>query len=132
MTGRLEKQVQNLVMLAVAKIGTIIFRVNTGQAWGGSRVIPQKGNRVLIEDAMPIQMGLTKGGSDLIGWTPVEITPEMVGRKVAVFTAIECKREKGGRLSTEQGRFLRRVRDDGGIAGVANSPEAAVAIIERG
>ncbi|KKL44805.1 hypothetical protein LCGC14_2362030, partial [marine sediment metagenome] len=78
-----------------------------------------------------ISMGLTKGSSDLIGWTPVEITPAMVGSTAAVFTAIEVKRSKGGVTTTEQKRFIKRVKQAGGIAGVAASAEAAVDIIGR-
>ena len=36
-----------------------------------------------------VQFGLAKGSSDLIGFKTVEITPEMVGEKVAVFCSIE-------------------------------------------
>lgn len=53
------------------------------------------------------------GGSDLIGWTSVEITPEMVGQKVAVFTAIEVKTGKV-RVSPAQKNFLQQVQAAGG------------------
>jgi len=68
------------------------------------------------------------GTPDLIGWTQVEITPDMVGRKVAIFTAIECK-SKSGRVTPEQLNFIQRVKDADGIAGIARSPEEALDII---
>lgn len=54
------------------------------------------------------------GSSDLIGWRSVIITPDMVGKKVAVFVACEVKTEKG-RLSETQEKFINNVRAAGGI-----------------
>lgn len=31
--------------------------------------------------------------ADLIGWKTITITPDMVGKQVAVFLSVECKRE---------------------------------------
>jgi hypothetical protein len=62
-----------------------------------------------------IKYGLCKGSSDLIGWTSLEITPDMVGKKIAIFTAVELK-TKNVKLSTEQRNFLQQVTDAGGIA----------------
>ena len=60
------------------------------------------------------------GGSDLIGPTTITITPEMVGRQVAVFTACEVKRP-GAKPTEEQTAFLSMVHSRGGIACVATS-----------
>lgn len=91
---------------------------------------------VHILAARPIALGFsypnTKpvvGACDLPGWTEVVITPEMVGCKVAVFTSIETKRTKGGETSDDQSKWMAAVQRAGGIAGVANSPEAAVDIV---
>lgn len=75
-----------------------------------------------------VKFGLCKGSSDLIGWTTIEIRPEMVGRTVAVFTAIEVK-SATGRASKEQKNFIKRIHDCGGIAGVARSLDDAESII---
>ena len=53
------------------------------------------------------------GGSDLIGWTSVVITPEMVGKKIAVFTAIEVKTGKV-QVSDAQKNFIEQVNKAGG------------------
>ncbi len=67
------------------------------------------------------------GGSDLIGWTPIVITPDMVGRTVAVFTAAEVK-VPGGNPTIEQALFVKSVKDAGGIAGVVHSTEETLAL----
>lgn len=68
------------------------------------------------------------GGSDLIGWTKVTVTPEMVGQTLAVFTAVETKTATG-RVTPEQERFLQAVAGSGGRSGVARSVADAAGII---
>lgn len=62
------------------------------------------------------------GGSDLIGYRIITITPDMVGRTVAVFTAIEAK-VKGGDKSENQKQFIEAVGGNGGIALFATNIE---------
>lgn len=70
------------------------------------------------------------GSSDAIGLHCITITPEMVGRHVAVFVAIEAKDQ--ARLTPAQRNFLTVVHQAGGIAGVAHSVEEAQQILDRG
>ena len=70
------------------------------------------------------------GGSDLIGWTPVLITHDMVGGMLGVFTAIEVKAPKG-RPTEAQLNFIRQVQLGGGIAGIARSTQDALALLTR-
>jgi hypothetical protein len=70
------------------------------------------------------------GTSDTIGLHSVTITPDMVGRQIAVFTAIEVKDQ--GRLTPQQRAFLLNVHRMGGIAGCARSVDDARAILNRG
>ncbi len=116
------------IELALGKLPHVkIFRNNVGMGWiGKSKNI--NGN-VIIADARALHAGLCEGSSDLIGWTTVEITPDMVGKKIAVFTAIEVKAE-GGRVSPKQRNFLDVVKQSGGIAGIASSPEGALHFID--
>jgi hypothetical protein len=68
------------------------------------------------------RFGLCVGSSDLIGWTTRTITPDMVGQRVAVFTAIEVK-TLTGRTTPAQEHFLETVHRAGGIAIVARSED---------
>ena len=101
-----EQQIQQHIRLACGTGDTRLFRNNTGT----------------LKDAngRPVQFGLCKGSSDLIGWKRVTITPEMVGTQVAVFLSIEVKAATG-RLRHEQQQWLDAVQAAGGIAGVARS-----------
>lgn len=98
--------------------------------WTGKAVKVDE-NRMMIENARPLHAGLIKGSSDLIGWTTKVITPDMLGKKVAIFTAIEVKKP-GGRATKEQQNFVDQVKISGGIAGIAKDEETAKAIITKG
>lgn len=134
----LEGSVQRDVWLSLGDTSTL-FRLNTGKGWisnlGPKGVHRLKDGSVHIEAPRPIALGFglvtgnpVVGACDLPGWTEVVITPEMVGQKIAVFTSIETKRSEGGRVSPEQRNWMEQVVRAGGIAGVANSPDAARAI----
>ena len=75
-----------------------------------------------------IRYGLGNGSSDLIGWKSVQVTEDMVGKKIAVFTAIEVKTETGV-VSDDQEDFIKDVTNAGGIGIVAKSLEEAEAIL---
>ncbi len=79
-------------------------------------------------DGRFVRFGLCPGSSDLIGLTPVVVTPDMVGQVVAVFSAVEVKTPRG-RVTDEQQKFLDFVQRSGGRAGVARSVEDALKII---
>ena len=72
----------------------------------------------------PVQFGLARGSADLIGWRTITITPEMVGQRLAVFTSIEVKTERG-RVRPEQHAWLSTVQQSVGIAGIARSVQDA-------
>ena len=109
-----EAKIQQEIRLAVSDAGARTFRNNVGQ--------------FKAENGRMVSFGLCKGSSDLIGWKTVEITQEMVGKKVAVFLAIECKSFKG-KPTADQLNFIRVVRESGGLAGVAKSADQAVEVI---
>ena len=68
------------------------------------------------------------GGADTVGWTTKVVTPDMVGMRVAVFTAVEFK-APGGSTTPEQDAFIKAVCDAGGLAGVARCTEDVMDII---
>lgn len=68
------------------------------------------------------------GGSDLIGYRRVTVTPEMVGTEVPVFAAIEVKTAKG-RATEQQKAFIEHIQNAGGLAGVARSVDEANSIL---
>ena len=79
-----EHDIQNKIVLSVQKAGSTMFRNNVGYA---QKTDPNTGKSYWI------RFGLCEGSSDLIGITPVKITPGMIGKTVGVFTAIEVKKD---------------------------------------
>ena len=125
-----ETNLQNQIRVGIQEqIGSNIrtYRNNTGEAWQGKSSRTSLGH-VVIEDPQRVKYGLKKGSSDLIGIYQIEITPEMVGKKIGIFTAIEIKTEKGV-VSKEQKDFINTITKLGGIAGTARSVEDAVGLI---
>ena len=76
------------------------------------------------------KFGLAVGSGDLIGYRRVTITPEMVGRDVAVFLSCEVKTEKGA-IREEQFRWAAHINSVGGIAVIARSLDAARAELDK-
>ena len=115
-----EKQIINEVLVSASKRGWRLFRNNTAKAWAGKifrspmacsvRLEPSD---VVVRNAYPIDAGLCKGSSDLIGWKSVIVTQDMVGKKIAIFTAIEVKYGLT-RTTEEQQNFVDQVNLAGG------------------
>lgn len=124
-----ETGIQNDIRKAVAKAGAVTFRNTTAQGWAG-KVVDRGHGYATIANPSPLIAGLCVGSADVIGWKSVEITPEMVGQKVAVFVALEIKTPVG-EASEEQMRFVGAVRKAGGIAGFPTSPEEAIELLSR-
>lgn len=103
-----EAQILQRCRLKASECGAIVFRNNSGS-------LQDKNGRW-------VQFGLCTGSSDLIGWVPVTITQDMVGKKFARFLAIECK-TKTGKPTLEQTQFLELVTKHGGIAGLVRDPD---------
>jgi len=97
-----ESVVLKRVMLTASKLKCRLMRNNRGMFY--------------TMDGRKVMAGLSAAGSsDLIGWHRITVTPEMVGREIAVFLAVEVKR-KGGRSSDDQDKFIEIVNESGGIA----------------
>lgn len=105
---RTEANILQAVRLYASKLGLRLFRNNVGL--------------FTTNTGRKVRTGLCKGSSDLIGWTPITITQDMLGKTVAVFTAVECKTEKG-RASKEQLNFIEQVKANGGFAVIARGEQ---------
>jgi len=114
-SGSNEASVQNKIRLAFGNGDTRLFRNNTG-------ALTDIHGRL-------VTFGLCRGSSDLIGFRSIEITPEMVGKKLAVFTAIEVKDK--GKATKDQNNFLQLIKNAGGFSGVARSVKDAALILKK-
>ena len=124
-----ESNIQREIMCAVSQLGTRVFRNNVGKAWIGQSSRLESGD-VLIRNPRRFHAGLCEGSSDLIGWHPLLITEEHIGKTLAVFTGIEVK-TKTGRLRPAQAKFVSNVTRSGGICFVARSVDDAVANLDE-
>lgn len=112
-----EQAIQQRIRLELSRGPVRLWRNNTGA----------------LRDARGqlIRFGLCEGSSDLIGYRTVTITPDMVGQRLAVFTAVEVKTATG-RLTPQQQTFIDHVRAAGGVAGVARTVGDAAALLRFG
>ena len=102
----------------------IVKEIQVGLAGKGVRLFRNNTGGLFDKAGRFVRFGLVKGGSDLVGGTPVKITPEMIGRVLFVLTAVEVKRP-GKKPTPEQVSFIDMVQSSGGIAFVAHSLDEA-------
>lgn len=105
----------------------VLYRNNTGIGWAGTFMGRDGAGNVVLKNARPLHAGLCTGSSDAIGWANVIVTPEMLGRSLAVFLAVEAKSRRGA-TSADQIRFLHNVNRARGIGIVLRDGES---IVER-
>lgn len=114
--GKIETPIQNKILKDLGgRQDTRLFRNNRGAA--------------RARDGSLVKYGVAPGGSDLIGWRVLTVTPDMIGDRVAVFVAIEVK-GPAGRPSENQRNFIDQVKAAGGLAGVAKSTSDALKILD--
>lgn len=103
------------LLIRASALGARLFRNQVGQYRLARPDCPrcQQTGRIL-------RSGLCVGSSDTVGWVPVTIRPEHVGRTLAVFVAIETKSLRGV-LSDEQRQFLAVAESHGAVTCVARS-----------
>jgi len=113
-----------------------------------ARLFRNNSGVLMNEVGVPVRFGLGNESSkfnkqfktgDFVGWFPVTITPEMVGKTVAVFANIEAK-ALGFKIKSvypiksreyAQNKFNNLVEDNGGIAGFASNWEDVDVIMQR-
>lgn len=129
-----EGDVMRLLQRVASSLGARLFRQNTGQGWvgrvergyPGKRVTLNPGD-VVLRNARPFHAGF-EGLSDLGGWSPLEISADMVGSTVAIYTQAEIK--AGTRPTKEQLAWIEAVQKAGGRAGVARDERELAAILD--
>lgn len=121
-----EAKAKDNVLLRANQWNARLFKNNSGVAFD--------------KNGRPVYFGLgnerKKKANDIrtaddIGWTEVTITPEMVGKKIAVFTCIDSKKlgfvvknnYTEGTTEYGQNKFFEIVKNANGIAGFASCPE---------
>src|SRR6185312_4060269 len=133
-----ENTVVRTIWLAIGMMSRV-FRLHSGVGWVPTRGTVYRLDKgdVIVPGGRPMPFGFgtpsgepVSGPGDLIGWTTITITPDMVGCDIAVFTDIEVKLHEKAKKRAAQKTFIERVREAGGIAGFAHTPEMAVEIVK--
>lgn len=120
---------RKILLATSAQTPAKLFRNNVGQGWVGKHTRLDDGS-VLIANPRPLHAGLHNGSGDLIGWTPVTVTPDMVGQTLAVFTSLEVKTtRRNSRPNADQKHWRDTVRAAGGIADIVRGPDDAVSAL---
>jgi hypothetical protein len=137
----LEHGIQQQIFLTLGSLKDVrVFRNNVGVAYSGQELkdyslLSRIKNLflspvrfIVLLNHRVIKYGLQVGSGDLIGWKSIEITPDMVGQKVAVFLSVEIKSNKG-KATEEQINWAQVVRASGGIAGIVRSTSEAISLV---
>ena len=114
-----ENQIANKLIALRPMMFRNSFSVKVGEHWEGGR---------LVEGHWQT-FNIFKGSGDYLGWTTIVVKPEMVGKKIAVFTSCEIKTERD-KLSDSQRKWNRRVLTDGGIAEVWQARGEEVIVLQ--
>lgn len=96
----------------------------------GLRLFRQNVGALKDEHGRIVRFGLHPGSADLIGWKSIQITPDMVGKTVALFVSIEVKTPTGT-VKTDQANWQAQVEEAGGIAIIARSEADALAGLQN-
>jgi hypothetical protein len=125
-----ESTIQQHIQIAAMNYGCNLMRNNNGAA-------QDKTGRLIRFGLGHISPNQQIKSSDLIGITKIVITPDMVGKTIGVFTAIEVKKEdwnpnkKLDDHEIKQLNFLNFVTSMGGISAFANSVDNLKLIFRR-
>ena len=106
--GKQARKIENEI-LANLPPNKRLFKINAGMGWVG-KIVKHTGDTIILKNPRPLHAAPT-GWFDLSGWRSIEITPDMVGKKIAVFCGVEVK-AGSDRLSKAQkslGRILEKM-----------------------
>ena len=114
-----ETELQALILRAAgSKPHVRLFRNQVGEGYVGKALRDPEG--VFLSDARHVRMGLFPGSGDLIGWRTINITSEMIGRRIAQFISIEVKTPTG-KIRPDQRNWADQINAAGGLAIIARS-----------
>lgn len=118
-----ESEVQDQITLHAPYVNSLLLRNNSGAFKDETGRLVRFGLGNVSKKAND-----TMKSSDLIGVTEVTITPEMVGKKVAIFTAIEVKSPHYKPTPKDQRyiaqcNFINLVNSRGGIGAVCKTKQ---------
>ncbi len=74
---------------------------------------------IVISQARPFH-GMPEGTADLIGFEVKKVTPEMLGKDIAIFKAVEVK-TKNIPITKKQQLYINMVNKAGGIGLILNA-----------
>lgn len=89
-----------------------LFKTDAGASYQGE-VVKHNGNILILKNPRKL-CGLPPGWPDLTGFESITITPEMVGKKIAVFVGEEIK-AGSDTMKPAQKKFQKLIENFGGI-----------------
>lgn len=114
-----ESELQALILRAAgSKHHVRLFRNQVGEGYVGKALRDPEG--VFLSDARHVRMGLFPGSGDLIGWRTINITSEMIGRRIAQFISVEVKTPTG-KIRPDQRNWMEQINAAGGMAIIARA-----------
>lgn len=125
-----EKSISNHIKLEASKHGVSIFNNPVGLAWVGRFLRNNKDGTITLSGASRVGFGLMPGSADLIGYYPVKITQEHVGKTLGIFVSFEVKRP-GNRPTDAQITWHQNAKAAGCIAEVLTAPEQVLPALEK-
>ena len=127
----MEKTPENESKVAFERLITKLPRVKLfsnlrGNFYAG-KLIKHNGSSVVLGFARRLKAGCGPDGMpDYIGWRQLTITPDMIGKTIAQFCAMELKRFDGqGRTTPEQIDMRDLINAQGGFAHIISSIDQA-------
>lgn len=120
-----EHEIQNKIRVHISEnqLATL-FRANVGEAWTGNKIERTFDGNLIIYHPRRLSTGLPPGFPDLFGFKTITITPDMIGKNIAVFAFLEVK-QPGKKPTEKQTHMIDFLIVHGAIGGVARSTEDA-------
>lgn len=110
-----EKTVRGLVREHITqKYQCGLFPNPVGKGYVG-KCVSFKNGVAVIENARIVDFGLFPGSPDDVGWRSIIVTPDLVGKRIAIAVGFEYKKKKGQRRK-KQKDTIKKMQEWGCIA----------------